>query len=66
MKKVCWNCRSLFDHVLRPTCGLGYQIVAVPKRIEGATLIIPTPGEECPKPLTWDAWMNADPKKKAT
>lgn len=67
-KNDCFNCRALrgnsYGH--GHSCGLGYQIEDIKKSFGGPRefLYIPTPTEICPKPISWKAWMNAEPKEK--
>lgn len=66
--RICRGCKALYGFAgnARPHCLLGYkQALTVQQVGKFATLKIPAPQEPCPKPLTWDEWMNAEPKEPA-
>ena len=75
IKKNCNNCVALREgHIItratpRYSCALGYDVKMVEHRmnpeIGNGRVMLPTPAEGCPKPLTWAKYMDAPLKTEA-
>jgi hypothetical protein len=58
--KTCNGCRALYGINLNQMCNLGYKLRIEEVRRSWGKLQQAVPDEKCPKPKTWDAWLNAN------
>jgi len=63
-KRTCDNCRALRGLGIDYHCGLEYPVESEKFRVAGSYSYRPVPKVECPKPLTWKAWLESEPYRK--